>query len=200
MPGFGVRITPAATKIFIAQARVRGRSRRVSIGAFPGKAPGDARREARATLPDMRAGLDPVAERAARAEALKARDVLLEDFADLWLAEYARPKLKAWTIRDYEGLIRQHVKPRQSRLAVSIYWRIREEGKTHPIDVALSGAVGREFRFGATTCAKFYREGTALYLRGKPRTGHTSQRPATSFAGAQKQACTVDHGSKPSPN
>ena len=33
--GFGVRVTPSGTKLFIAQARVGGRPRRVTVGRFP---------------------------------------------------------------------------------------------------------------------------------------------------------------------
>ena len=53
-PGFGVRITPAGKKIFIARARAGGRRCRVTIGTFPEKTVAEARREARAALDDIR--------------------------------------------------------------------------------------------------------------------------------------------------
>lgn len=56
MPGFGLRITPAGTKLYIVQARVGHRPRRVSIGTYPEKPLADARNEGRAALQDMRAG------------------------------------------------------------------------------------------------------------------------------------------------
>ena len=86
--GFGVRVTPAGTKIFIAQARVAGRPRRVAIGRFPDLTVAGARKAARAALQDMRAGRDPKLEHAARAVALVAGQTTVADFADRWLAEH----------------------------------------------------------------------------------------------------------------
>src|SRR5215217_1384872 len=118
-PGFGVRVTPAGRKIFIAQARVRGRPRRVSVGTHPEKTVADARSEARGALEDMRAGRDPVAERAARRQALAAGDTTVSTLADRWLAEYVRPKLKPRTAADYEKLIEQRIRPNLGHVPVS---------------------------------------------------------------------------------
>ncbi len=106
--GFGIRVTPAGTKIFVAQARVDGRMRRISLGTFPELSVKDARVRARLALQAMREGKDPVQERAQAA----AKRVTVAEFADRWLAERVRPHLKGPTIRDYEAIIDQFVKPR----------------------------------------------------------------------------------------
>jgi integrase len=107
-PGFGIRVTPAGSKIFIAQARVAGRMRRVSVGTFPETSVKDARTAARLALQAMRDGKDPADERAKAA----SRQVTVGEFADRWLAERVRPHLKGPTVRDYQAIVDQFVKPR----------------------------------------------------------------------------------------
>ena len=118
-PGFGVRITPAGTKIFIAQARVGGRPRRIAIGRHPDKKVADARAEARGALQDMRAGRDPKIEKADRARSVEAGLTTLAAFAERWLDEYVRPKLKPRTTADYEKLVEQKIKPALGHLILA---------------------------------------------------------------------------------
>ena len=62
--GFGVRINASGSRTFIAQGRINGKERRVSIGR-PGVFSVDqARAQARELLRAMRLGVDPVEERA----------------------------------------------------------------------------------------------------------------------------------------
>lgn len=119
LAGFGVRVTPAGTKLFVVQARVGGKPRRMSIGAFPDKRLTDARSEARAALIDLKAGRDPKAEKASRTKAIEAGQTTVEAFADRWLEEYVRPKLKPRTVADYEGLLEQRIKPSFGHLTVA---------------------------------------------------------------------------------
>jgi integrase len=119
VPGFGVRVTPAGTKLYVIQARIGGRPRRVSIGRFPEKPLTEARKEARVALEDMRGGLDPVIEMAARAKALEAGDTTVNALADRWLAEYVRPKLKPRTATSYESLLEQRLRLAFGHLPVS---------------------------------------------------------------------------------
>jgi hypothetical protein len=46
-PGFGVRVTPAGKKIFLAQAPRQAGAKRTSVGVFPDKLVADARQDAR---------------------------------------------------------------------------------------------------------------------------------------------------------
>jgi integrase len=118
-PGFGVRITPAGTKIYIVQARVGGRPRRIAIGRYPDKKVADARADARGALHDMRQGRDPKIEQADRARSLEAGLTTLGAFADRWMDEYVRPKLKPRTASDYENLIEQKIKPALGHLILA---------------------------------------------------------------------------------
>src|SRR6266446_6030088 len=63
--GFGVRINASGSRTFIAQGRINGKERRVSIGR-PGVFSVDqARAQARELLRGMRLGVDPVEEKRA---------------------------------------------------------------------------------------------------------------------------------------
>jgi integrase len=117
-PGFAVRVTPAGTKIFIAQARVDGQLRRMAIGRFPDVSAATARDSARQAVTDLRAGRDPKAEKAARAKAIEAGATTVKMFSERWLAEVVRPKRKPRTIADYERLLEQKIIPELGHLVV----------------------------------------------------------------------------------
>jgi integrase len=118
-PGFGIRVTPSGTKIFVAQARVAGRKRRVTVGYYPELTIMQAREQALQALADMRRGNDPVVERKARAQAAAAGEMTIAELCDKWLADYVRPKLKPRTVIDYELLVAQRIKPALGHLPVA---------------------------------------------------------------------------------
>jgi Arm DNA-binding domain/Phage integrase, N-terminal SAM-like domain len=117
--GFGIRVTAAGSKIFVAQSRIAGRKRRVAVGLFPEKTVKDAREEALRTVAAMRRGEDPRAARAARAKAIETGQLTVAAFADRWLSEYVRLKLKPRTVADYERLLEQKIKPALGHLMVA---------------------------------------------------------------------------------
>jgi integrase len=114
-PGFGVRITPTGTKLFIAQVRVAGRKRKVTIGRHPDLTVAQAREQALQVLADIRRGADPVAERKVRA----AGAMTIAELAAKWMQDHVRPKLKPRTVADYEDLLRQQILPALGRLSVA---------------------------------------------------------------------------------
>jgi hypothetical protein len=62
--GFGVRITASGARTFIVEKRVRGRTRRVSLGRWPAVTIASARKRAQVYLGRVAAGEDPIAEKA----------------------------------------------------------------------------------------------------------------------------------------
>lgn len=119
VPGFGVRVTAAGRKIWIARAQFGKRRFKVNLGTFPEKSLSAARTEAHAALRDIRDGKDPRAAKEVRRAALAAGQTTVAELADRWLAEYVRPKLKPRTVDDYERLVEQRIKPRLGALPVS---------------------------------------------------------------------------------
>ena len=94
--GFGLKVTPAGSKVYLVQYQLggrKGRTRRVTIGRHGEITPTFARAEAKRLLGEIAAGRDPAAERD-KAKADKSLAVVLEQF----MAEHVRPKLKASTV------------------------------------------------------------------------------------------------------
>ncbi len=59
LPGFGLRIHPSGRKVWIVQARIEGRSRRIVIARHGEMELAEARRRARDILARIRAGINP---------------------------------------------------------------------------------------------------------------------------------------------
>jgi integrase len=115
LPGFGLRITATATKLFLVQARVAGRRRKVTLGLYPAMSVVQARGLALQALADLRRGADPKTERKRRA----IGGLTVTELAAKWLAEHVRPKLKPRTVSDYEQLLAQRILPALGSLPVA---------------------------------------------------------------------------------
>ena len=106
--GFGLKVTPAGSKVYLVQYRLggrKGRTRRVTIGRHGEITPTFARAEAKRLLGEIAAGRDPAAERD-KAKADKSLAVVLEQF----MAEHVRPKLKASTAESYQRIAMLYVR------------------------------------------------------------------------------------------
>lgn len=111
--GFGLKVTPAGSKVYLVQYRLggrKGRTRRVTIGQRGELTPTAARAEAKRLLGEIAAGRDP-AEEHDKTRAGKSLAVVLEQF----MAEHVRPKLKARTAGEYQRTARLHILPRLGR-------------------------------------------------------------------------------------
>ncbi len=108
--GFGVKITPAGSKVYILQYRMGGRlapSRRYTIGKHGVWTPETARQEAKRLLGLIAIGTDPGVVKVATKEILTVKAL-----AERYLAEHARPKKKARSVAEDERNLRLHVLPR----------------------------------------------------------------------------------------
>ena len=75
--GFGVRVTPSGARSYIVQARVNGKTRRITLGAHGRLTCDEARRKARIELVGMDDGVDPQVEKKRKeAQAVTLRDVV----------------------------------------------------------------------------------------------------------------------------
>ena len=111
--GFGLKVTPAGSKVYLVQYQLggrKGRTRRVTIGRHGELTPTTARAEAKRLLGEIAAGRDPAIERD-KAKAGKSLAVVLDQF----MAEHVRPKLKASTAREYERSAKLYIVPRLGR-------------------------------------------------------------------------------------
>ena len=69
-------------------------------------------------LADLRQGRDPALERKARL-GCGGSEMTVAQFAEKWMADYVRPKLKPRTAFDYERLFAQHILPALGHLSVA---------------------------------------------------------------------------------
>lgn len=106
LSGFGVAAFPTGRKVYVAQYRKDGRSRRVTIGEHGRLTPDEARSQAKVILGAVEKGADPIGERRA-ARAVRTFGQVAEDFLSLHIAA----KRKGRTGEEYAALLRVHIIP-----------------------------------------------------------------------------------------
>ena len=140
VPGFGIRVTAAGARSFVLNYVVAGHERRLTIGRFPAWSATAAREEARALRRKVDAGIDPLAERAARDGAALAERTA-PTVADLF-ARYAAehlPRKAPRSAADDRSMWEKLVLPRLGRLKVTAVTPAdidalhAEVGKTRPV-------------------------------------------------------------------
>lgn len=104
LPGFGLRVTAKGVRSYIVQARVKGKTRRVTLGRHGVLTAEEARKRARKTLGRMSDGIDPVAEK--RRE--RAASVTLREVTDDYLANRRRKDGRPLAERTKED-VRRHL-------------------------------------------------------------------------------------------
>jgi integrase len=119
VPGLGLRITPIGTRIFLAQARIAGRKRRITLGYAPDMPLSQARAEAHEVLASMRRGIDPTADQKARLRAAAAKSTTFRELSERWMAEFVEPKLKPRTATDYRHLLSSRILPLLGNLTIA---------------------------------------------------------------------------------
>ena len=106
LAGFGVGAFPTGKKVYVAQYRKDGRSRRVTLGEHGRLTPTEARSQAKVILGAVETGADPAAERRA-ARAVRIFAEVAEDF----LTSHVATKRKGRTHEEYVALLHAHVEP-----------------------------------------------------------------------------------------
>jgi hypothetical protein len=114
LAGFGVAAFPSGKKVYVAQFRKDGRSRRVAIGEHGRLTPDEARSQAKTILGSVERGADPIAERRAAREVRTFKAV-----ADDFLALHVAAKRKSRTGAEYQRILQAHVAP---AIAQSASW------------------------------------------------------------------------------
>jgi integrase len=114
LAGFGVGAFPSGKKVYVAQYRQDGRSRRITIGEHGRLTPDEGRSEAKRLLGAVVTGADPIAQRQV------ARAVpLFRQIADEFMRIHVGAKRKPRTLDSYETLLRLHILPAIGSLRVS---------------------------------------------------------------------------------
>lgn len=106
LAGFGVGAFPSGRKVYVAQYRQNGRSRRISIGEHGRLTPEEARSQAKVLLGAVETGADPIVQRCADRAIPTIRELAAE-----FLASHIAQKRKTRTGREYTRLLNAHILP-----------------------------------------------------------------------------------------
>jgi integrase len=104
--GFGVGAFPSGKKVYVAQYRQNGQSRRITIGEHGRLTPDQARSEAKKLLGIAESGSDPIAERR-MARGVRTFGAVAEEF----LALHVATKRKGRTANEYQRILRSRIVP-----------------------------------------------------------------------------------------
>lgn len=100
--GFGLRVTPAGAKSFIAEARVNGQMRRFTIGSAKRLTVSEARVHAKSLLAGMEQGVDPQSKKRAARQRSDTLEAMLEQYI-------AARGVKETTAAKYRAQMRRHL-------------------------------------------------------------------------------------------
>ena len=116
LPGFGVRVYPSGSKIYVAQSRGPSGIRRVSLGRHGEITAEEARKQAAAAVARIKQGEDPVARPLKRA-------LTVADLAERYMEAHVKMHCNAHTQRIYAGSLRNHILPAFGTKAVAAVGR-----------------------------------------------------------------------------
>lgn len=111
LPGFGVRVYATGSKVYVAQARAGGHSRRVTIGRQDILTPEEARKRAALVISRLKSG-----QSTSGGGDSKSKGPTVAEFARKYLAEHVEVRLKPNTIRDMCFDLNHHILPAWGKL------------------------------------------------------------------------------------
>ena len=103
LPGFGVRVYPTGSKVYVVQTRLKGRSKRITLGRHGVISADKARHKAAETIALIKSGQDPDQERASK--------VTVAELAERYLEEHVDVHCKPSTQKMYRSVLRRFILP-----------------------------------------------------------------------------------------
>ena len=110
-PGFGVRVYPSGSKVYVVQSQGPEGKKRRTIGRHGMLSAGEARRRAVTLLGRIQTGKEPEPE--------AANSPTLAELAERYLREHVEVHCKPATIRSYRQVIRKRILPRLGKLPIT---------------------------------------------------------------------------------
>ena len=109
LSGFGVRVYPSGSKVYVVQTRADGKAaKRVTVGRHGVLSAEEARRRAALIVSRIKAGEDPVPEPLA---AKLAEGPTVAELARRWLDEHVAVRCKPKTAYTYRLIVEKHLVP-----------------------------------------------------------------------------------------
>ena len=112
LPGFGVRVYPSGSKIYVAQCRGPTGIKRVSLGRHGETTAEGARKKAAAAIARIKQGEDPVARP-------PERTFTVADLAERYMEGHVKVHCNAHTQGIYAGSLRNHILPALGAMPVA---------------------------------------------------------------------------------
>ncbi len=122
LPGFGVRVYPSGSKIYIAQTRVKGRSRRVTVGRHGVITADQARQRAAQIITRVKAGEDPIT---APQAPKPAAGPTVAEVATTYLEEHVAHRCKPTTAAQRRFVIEKYILPALGKMPLAEVTRER---------------------------------------------------------------------------
>ena len=110
LPGFGVRVYPSGSKVFVVQTRTGGKSKRITLGRHGVLTADKARKKAAETLAMLKSGQDP--------QAKPASTVTVKELVARYFREHVEHHCKASTAKAYRRLVDRFILPAYGHLPV----------------------------------------------------------------------------------
>ena len=108
IPGFGVRVYPSGSKVYVVQTRHKGKSRRVTLGRHGVITADKARKEAALAINRIKSGEEPV----------ERGSVTVAELAARYLEEHVDVRCKESTQRMYRSVVERFIVPAYGGVAV----------------------------------------------------------------------------------
>ena len=108
--GFGIRVYPSGSKVYVVQTRTKGKSKRVTLGRHGVISADQARRKAAETIARLKSGEDPGGR--------SASTVTVADLAARYLKEHVALHCKPHTAKLYRSAVQRFILPAYGHLAV----------------------------------------------------------------------------------
>ncbi len=122
LSGFGVRVYPSGSKVFLVQTRAGGKSRRMTVGRHGLISAERARRKAAKLIADIKAGNEPDAVNGA-----SRRDAgpTVAEVAERYMTEHVAVRCKPATMRHCRHILDRHLLPALGNLRLGELGRER---------------------------------------------------------------------------
>lgn len=189
LKGYGLRVTAAGKRVFVAQGRVRGKAVCATLGPFGQLTEYEAREKARKVLQGMREGIDPrdvkKADEAAKvalrqvADAYMARPGKLKDSSKSEIERHVTTTFKAWEHKPVAGITEDDCRKRYREMLTKGLRGDRDGGSPGQANQAFSvlraliNYAGRQYKKHDGTPLVLHNPVAALkddWIELKPRT------------------------------
>lgn len=111
LSGFGVRVYPTGSRMYIVQTRAKGKSRRITVGRHGLVSADQARTEAARLIATVKSGGNPVPFDQANGISPEDAGPLLSEMAERFMREHASVRCRPATVVKYRSLLDLHILP-----------------------------------------------------------------------------------------